>query len=387
MPGQPLAYVPSRWITLLAIVALLAIAGMAILIAGSRPKLPPPIGPAVNGAIVFEQDGDIYVRHGIADGLTAIPVITGTTKQYAPMLSPDGQLILYGEAVDGGDIAWVSGIDGSNPRQVLPFPIEAGWSQWSWALDSSHILISGVFEGGNKRLYDARADGSGAQELVFDGLIPWEAFWSPTDPNTFLLRAQRIAGVRSQDLYLVNADGGNLRPLHLAGGQSPFGPSMTLSGAAWRPDGKTIAYNAIDTDPVTLQSSFRVHLVNPDGSNDRPLPAPDNPKIHQAWPVFSPDGAGILVQRFILPTSDTATDGSGWIAIVPADGSGPGRDIGERIDDVNETGVVKLWSPDGKRVIEWVAGSGTAYLIDPESDVPIVLDGPDDIPAWQRLAR
>jgi len=49
--------------------------------------------------------------------------------------------------------------------------------------------------------------------------------------------------------------------------------------------------------------------------------------------------------------------------------------------------VVKLWSPDGKRVIEWVAGSGTAYLIDPENDVPIELEGPDDIPAWQRLAR
>jgi hypothetical protein len=382
---QP-ARMTTRSIVLLVVIALLAIAATAILVAGSRPRLPLPVGLAVNGAILFPKGGDIYLRDGIADGGTETPVITGVTKQYAPMLSPDGRRFIYVEAVEGGDMAWVSDIDGSNRHQVLPFPIEEGWSQWSWALDSAHILISGVFEGGHKRLYDVRTDGSGASELTFEGLTPWEAFWSPTDPNTFLLRAQRVAGVRSHDLYLADADGGNLRPLHLTGGQSGFGPEMTLAGAAWAPDGRTIAYNAFDNDPVTLHTSFRVHLVNPDGTDDRVLPAPDDPNIHQAWPVFSPDGTRILVQRFILPT-DGLANGAGWIAVVPADGTGPGRDIGRRVDATEDPDVVKVWSPDGTKVLEWAAAPGRAYLVDVETGVATELAGPDDLPDWQRLAR
>jgi len=387
MPGRRLAYMPSRWITLLAIVALLAIAGTAILIAGSRPKLPPPIGPAVNGAILFPRGGDIYVRGGVADGLPVMPLITGTAKQSAPSLSPDGRRFIYVESGEGGDVAWVADIDGSNRHVVLPYVIEDGWSQWSWALDSAHILVSGNFEGGHKRLYDVRADGSGARELVFEGLLPWEGFWSPTDPNTFLLRAQRTGGVQSHDLYLVDADGGNLRPLQLQGGQSGFGPEMVLSGAAWAPDGKTIAYNEIDEDPISLRSTFRVHLVNPDGSNDRPLPAPDDARIHQAWPIFSPDGTGILVQRFILPSDPPAKDGAGWIALVPADGSSPGRAIGRRIDLTDTTDVVKMWSPDGTQVLEWIKALDMAYVVDPVTGVPTELAWPDDLPDWQRLAR
>jgi len=377
----------TRSITLLAVVALLALAAAAILIAGARPKLPLPVGPAVNGAILFPRGGDIYLRDGIADGLSETPVITGDTKQYAPMLSPDGRRFVYVEAVEGGDMAWVSDIDGSNRHQVLPFPIEEGWSQWSWALDSAHILISGVFEGGHKRLYDVRADGSGASELTFAGLVPWEAFWSPIDANTFVMRAQRVAGVQSQDLYLVDADGGNLRPLGLDGGQSAFGPETTLAGAAWAPDGGTIAYNTFDNDPSSFQTSFRVHLVNPDGSNDRPLPAPNDPNIQQAWPIFSPDGSGILVQRFILPSGPSVKDGAGWIALIRADGSGPGKDIGKRVDATEDPDVVKVWSPDGTKVLEWAAAPARAYLVDVETGVATELPGPDDLPDWQRLAR
>ncbi|MEO5966306.1 MAG: hypothetical protein ABIR11_12635, partial [Candidatus Limnocylindrales bacterium] len=244
---------------------------------------------------------------------------------------------------------------------------------------------SGYFLDGRRKLYDARADGSGATELHFDGLVPWEGFWSPVDPDTFLLRAQGTTGVQSQGLYLSNAAGTKLTPLHL-GGQSSFGPDYTLSGASWAPDGKTIAYNSFRTDPDTFITGFRVHLVNPDGTNDRELPGPADIGIHQAWPAFSPDGTQILVQRFVFPTGTHSNDGAGWIAVVPADGSSIGRDIGTRIDNTQNPDTVKVWSPDGTLVMQWISATKKTYVVSPTTGSTTALLWPDDMPDWQRLA-
>ncbi len=374
-----------RPLVIVVILALLALAATAILIAGSRPKIPLPVGPAVNGAIVYPSRGDIFIRDGITDAAPGRPLVAGPAKEYAPYLSPDGRTFVYAQAGEGGDDLWAVDIDGANPRRLLPDQIGEGWSQWSWALDSRHLLVSGEF-GGTKRLYDVQADGSGARELVFEGLVPWEGFWSPIDPNTFLLRAHKTTGVGAMDLYLADADGGNLRPLGLPG-QSAFGPQHTLSGAAWSPDGKVIAYNAIALDLDTLVTRFRVHLVNADGSNDRELPGPDDPRINEAWPVFSPDGSQLLVQHFIFPTDLETPNGAGWIAVLPADGSAPARDIGIRVDATSNPDTWKDWSPDGTSVLQVIGETSRAYLVDPVTGAATDISWADDLPAWQRRGR
>jgi hypothetical protein len=376
-----------RPLVLVAILALLALAASALLIAGSRPKVPLPVGPAVNGALVYPAGGDIFIREGIAADAAARPLVTGSSRQYAPYLSPDGRTVVYVQAGDGGDYLWAVDIDGSNPRQLLRDPIGQGWSQWSWAMDSTHLLVSGFFPGGLQHLYDVQADGSGARELVFKGLTPWEGFWSPTDPNTFLLRAQDQTMARTQHLYLANADGTNLRDLHLPG-TSAFGPQYTLSGAVWAPDGKTIAYNGVGLDPAPgLITNFRVHMVNADGTNDHALPGPADPRTNEAWPVFSPDGTQLLVQRFIFPTTSDAKDGAGWIAVLPADGSAVGRDIGFRNQETNNPDTGKDWSPDGSYVLQIVDETLTTYLVDPATGTATGLSWAEDMPAWQRRAR
>jgi Tol biopolymer transport system component len=377
---------PLRPILLLALIALLALAAASIFIAGSRPRLPLPVGPAGNGAIVYPSGGDLLIRDAVTPEAAGRPLVTGPAKQYAPYLSPDGRTVVYVETGDGGDYLWAVDIDRANPRQLLGEPIGEGWSQWSWALDSRHLLVSGVFPNGAKRLYDVRADGSGARELVFDGLVPWEAFWSPTDPDTFLLRAQVTTGVGTQGLYLASADG-SIRQRFKLPGQSSFGPQYTLSGAAWAPDGKSIAYNAITIDRDSLVTHFRVHVINADGTGDRELPGPDDDRINEAWPVFSPAGRQLLVQRFILSTGQDTADGAGWIAVMPADGSEPARDIGARIDDTSKPNTWMDWSPDGTSVLQAIGETGKAYLVDPVTGNATELPWADDIPAWQRVAR
>lgn len=373
-----------RTVVLFAIVALLVVAATALIIAGARRHDLLPVGPAANGSLVYPTGGDLFIRDGVGAGASARPFVVGPARQFDPFLSPDGEVLAYVEAGDGGDNLWAIDVAGSAPRRLLPDPIGSGWSQWSWALDSEHLLVTGVF-GGVRRLYDVRADGSGARELRFDGLIPWEAFWSPVDPGTFLLRAQEASGLGLMDLYLVNADGGNRRPLGLPG-QSAYGPDYTLSGAVWAPDGRTIAYNAIELDPGTLITSYRIHLVSPDGTHDRALPGPAEPRINEAWPMYSPDGTQILAQHFIFPSVANAGDGAGWIAVLPADGSAPGRDIGVRISDVGNPDVWKDWSPDGKSVMEMVGATLKAYMVDPVTGASTELPWADDLPAWQRRA-
>jgi Tol biopolymer transport system component len=376
----------ARPLVLVALLALLALAASAILIVGSRPKLPLPVGPAGNGAIVYPSRGDLYIKDDITSDAPGRLLVGGSSKQFAPFLSPDGRTVVFAQTGDGGDYMWAVDIDGKNPRQILRDPIQEGWSQWSWALDSRHLLASGFFPGGAQRLYDVQADGSGARELVFEGLSPWEGFWSPTDPNTFLLRAQDRTMARAQHLYLVNADGTNLRDLHLPG-QSSFGPNYTLSGAVWSPDGKTIAYNAVDLDRGPgLVTNFRVHIVNADGTNDRALPGPADPRTNEAWPVFSPDGTQLLVQRFRFPT-DGAKDGRGAIAVLPVDGSAPAREIGYRKEQTDNPDTGKDWSPDGKHVLQIVDQTLTTYLVDPVTGSATLLSWPDDMPSWQRVAR
>jgi Tol biopolymer transport system component len=377
---------PLRPILLLAVLALLTLAATAILVAGSSPKLPLPTGPTGNGALVYPSGGDLLIKSDITSDSPGRPLVNGAAKQYAPYLSPDGQTVVYAEAGDGGDDLWAVDIDGSNRRQLLPDPISEGWSQLSWALDSQHLLVSGFFPGGMQRLYDVRADGSGARELVFDDLVPWEAFWSPVDPDTFLLRAHRKTGVPALGLFLANADGSGLRSLGLSG-QSAFGPQYALSGASWSPDGKTIAYNSMDMDPETLITHFRVHIVNADGTNDRALPGPPDPRINEGWPIFSPDGTQLLVQHFRFPTGEDTRDGAGSIAVMPADGSAPAREIGIRVEGTNNPDTWKDWSPDGGFVLQMVDETGTAYLVDPDTGAATELPWADDIPVWQRIAR
>ena len=110
-----------RPLLLVGILALLALAATAILIVGARPRLPLPVGPARNGAILYSSDGNVYRR----DTLTgdAVPVVATAATESAPYLSPDGRSMAFARTVPGGDELWAVDVDGSNPRRLLPAPL------------------------------------------------------------------------------------------------------------------------------------------------------------------------------------------------------------------------------------------------------------------------
>src|SRR6188472_3162156 len=62
---------------LLVVLALiLALAATAVLVVGSRPRMPPPFGPAANGLIAYgAADGDLYAIDAVSG--TSHPLVTG----------------------------------------------------------------------------------------------------------------------------------------------------------------------------------------------------------------------------------------------------------------------------------------------------------------------
>jgi Tol biopolymer transport system component len=211
--------------------------------------------------------------------------------------------------------------------------------------------------------------------------------WSPPSGAALLVRA-RTGGGDSVDLFLVEPDGTGLRPLGLPG-TSPLGPDVALSGAAFSPDGMTIAYNSIETEPgraADTVNHFRIRLVGSDGTNGRAVIGPTDPYVQEGWPAYSPDGRWILVHRWVFKKDGRLATPEGWLAIMPADGSAPARDIGPRIPGGEDSGLSKLWSPDGSRVLVRADNTQQVFSIDPVTGAYEDLAWTTELPDWQRIA-
>jgi Tol biopolymer transport system component len=367
---------PMLLLLLVTVGLLLALASIAIV--GSRNRVPQPFGLAANGQLAYTQDNDLYVR----DSLTAPGRVLIATpgKDGWPYHSPDGtRILLTVEEPSGKAYDYVANADGTGLRRILPDPI-VGNGFWAWAPDSRTVAIVNEV-GGFPVLHIASFDDPAVRTVDLGGLSVREISWRPGAPDTILLQATTPDG--RTDLYSVQADGRDLRPLDLPIKQSSFGDGYTNSGATWSPDGATIAYNSVEVDRETRDTHFRVHLVDPDGANDRAVVPPDDPRVQEAWPLYSPDGRWILVHRWTWKSNN---GGEGWLAVLPADGSAKARDIGPRIPGGEDTGLVKAWSPDGTRVLMSTRNTKQVFSIDPVTGSVETLPWTTELPDWQRRA-
>jgi Tol biopolymer transport system component len=367
--------VPLRTLVIVAILVLAAAATVAILV-GNRPRVPPPFGPADNGSIAYVHGGDLWVRDSLTGNAGVLVAADG--DQNSPSYSPDGRSISYATTINGGDDFMVAKADGSSARIVATIP-PSGNAQAAWRPDSAAIAL--VYDvKAVPQLSVVTADGSSTRVIDLGELMPLDVAWRPPNGAELLVRARTATD--DVGLYAVNEDGSGLRTL-LPPRASGYGPGYTLSGASWSPDGRTIAYNAVTPPDSTSEAAFRVALMGPDGSAGVALPAPASDAVQESWPQFSPDGRSILVHRWTW--ADAGNEG--WLAVVPADGSAPARDIGPRIPGGEHTGLSKGWSPDGTRVLMRTQNSTQVFSIDPVTGDADLLDWTTDLPDWQRTLR
>ena len=350
---------PWRWIALA--IALLLIAAVAFAIVGSRPKVPPPIGPARNGLLAYDNGNGI----SLMDPLTGVrQVVPGTTAaDHGPIWSPDGTLLSFvrlangAETVgfvrpDGGDLRLIPNTDVQGIQQAYNDPTEIAWS--------SDSQLLGYESATDSRLHVINVP-TGADRVVSpDGAVMDSFSWRPGTQE--VLAKVLIEG--HWQLAILAVDG-SVRTL---GPQARH--ALELLAPSWSADGSQLAYQTEAADGVTYQ----VHVAAADGTGDRVVSGPDLSAWNTAW---SPTGDLLLFLG-------QQPEGGYRLYTVQVDRDQPPVAVGPRFD-IGNFG----WSPDGRYVIAQLDTDPQVWLFDPRGGAPQMAPyqaGPESWPAWQRVA-
>jgi Tol biopolymer transport system component len=237
--------------------------------------------------IAFISDRDEYVGYQIygmnPDGSNQVRLSSSFFTHSDPAWSPDGEKIAF-TSRSGNSSAQicVMDADGSN---VINLSLSSSINGWpGWSPDGKKIAFFARKDeiGG---LFVMDADGSNVVNLTDRNFMDRSPSWSPD--------GKKIAFTPGNSVYIINADGSNLRKL-----------INDVTDPAWSPDGKRIA--------VTMKKdeNWEIYVMDIDGSNLIQLT--DN----SAWdcdPEWSPDGEKIAF------TSNR--DGNDEIYVMNADGS------------------------------------------------------------------
>ncbi|HEX5012874.1 MAG TPA: hypothetical protein VFV72_01855 [Candidatus Limnocylindrales bacterium] len=359
---------------LIALVFLLIAMIGAALFVGSRQTLA-PFGPAANGKVLYVANGDLYIRDGLEAQGKLVVSLPG--DQFAPTWSPTGEWFAFISTTSDGDQVFVARADGSDVHQVAPIP-PTGNAQAAWRPDG--LAIAFIYDvKGFPKLSMAFVDGSPTQVIDLGYDAPRELAWRPPNGGELLLGV--IKPGAKVDYITIRPDGTGRRDFNLPSEQL-MGTNWNNPGAAYSPDGSRIAYNQVTPGGDRRSGPFQIHVMNADGTGDVALPRTDV-SVSDSWPVFSPDGRWILVNRY-RPGEDPRR---AWLAVMPSDGSAPARDIGPKFKADNEIQLAKSWSPDGTRVQVFQGEDYGAVSIDPETGNYEVLDWATDLPDIQRTIR
>ena len=204
-----------------------------------------------------------------------------------------------------------------------------------------------------------RPDGSDARQLTHvthdSDLHMSNPVWSP-DGTRIAFEAERSDHGGVWNIYVMNADGSDIRQLTVYGAEPPAVHAASVGGLAsgtdradsvgvelyggspviygyrsptWSPDGTRIAFSSV-RDPGSPNPSD-IFSINPEGSDLRRLTW----NLDAQFPAWSPVGARIAYTSF-----------SGNIFVMAADGS----DVRQltSVDDLFDG--APAWSPDGIRI-------------------------------------
>jgi len=353
----------------LALALLIAAAIIGLIVAGSRlTRVPSPFGPATNGVIPYVSQGNIYVGD-IKTGTTRL-ILDAPEDIGMPTFSPDGTRILYLHVVQGSFpasivVSVVRG-DGSDLKVVTPPIDDADWKWIGWTPDSKRIGLIHPVDGVNQLdLFDASGSGS-VQRLTAAAGLTALAF-RPPDGREILFRGIRTStGTYDYGLYLMNADGSNVRPL---AAQAVANDTLDLQSATYTPDGKRIFINRWTTDPTSGEAGCcQLFVMNADGTAEHRF----IPNSGNAWDGdarVSPDGKWIA---FWHNQNDAPDHG---IFVIRADGTGPLIETGPPIHGLGNW----VWAPDSSKILMYARDSSNApgYLLDPEG-------GPWTVTPWRQ---
>lgn len=262
--------------------------------------------------------------------------------------SPDGRVLAVTSFVDGITRVWLaSPDDGDGNRRLLSAAgesISIDHFVGVWSPDGRELLLETVRRSHTTSVGLARfpVDESYPPQGVF--AVQW-SFYGAGVPREPGLRGftwpdwspdgSQIVIHDLQQTFILSRDGATQRLL--ADGIQPD----------WSPDGNQIVYVGSVAGHATLR------LINPDGSNDRPLTAPATDE-NDSDPAWSPDGSTVAFVRKVLAPDSTVTSVHAYV--IDRDGANERQVVVLPVGAFHPT-----WSADGLHLA--YSGGGGTYVV------------------------
>ena len=288
------------WRLFLVAALLLALAAAALLVtAGSQQHVPPPFGPARNGALLF-GNGDIYIRDSI-DGPARL-VIGGPTYDFAAGFTRDGTRLTFLRRVAGTEGSpderlqmFAADTDGSNPVALTPPLVAPDWSDIA-PDNGSMVFISGD-PATRQSLFVANLLQPGEPRELPIGNPPMSAsfpnYLPPTgDEIVFRGRTASDDPRGRSGIFAIRPDGTGLRPITPTDGNPDDGYQFPQPS----PDGRYIAYTWWDR----VLSGLRINILDLRTGEDRIL---TDVGRSEGYATFSPDSRRIVFVNYISDTN------------------------------------------------------------------------------------
>lgn len=229
-----------------------------------------PTGFEVNGRIVFEDQGDVFIIN--ADGTQRIQ-LTEVELNVAPACSPDGQHITFSSNRDGNWEIYVMGTNGSEQTRLTNNVADD--AEPAWSPDGTQIAFVSTRDG-NSEIYVMNADGSAQERLTNNSAADSGPAWSPD--------SKKIAFDSYRDgrwqIYVMSVDGAEQTLL-------ATGLEGHDHAAAWSPDGSLIAFWSF----AKGENDAGIYTASTDGSSVVRLTYNTTTgNANDYSPAWSPDG-------------------------------------------------------------------------------------------------
>jgi len=244
---------------------------------GFRTLIPNATAPAWSPdgrLIAFDRktsrgDRDLFIANADGSAIRRLDSV-GSSDEEDPSWSPDGSQIAY---TDGDDI-YVVDADGTNTRALTDDHLEATFPAWS----PTGEWIAFITQEG--RITMAHPDGSGRHDV--GGRSAGWLSWSPD--GTKIAFADDGPARRWQDIYVADADGGHAHDI------TPWPGYQGMP--SWSPDGTQLIYGLVETKDGHVGEHTDLYVMNPDGTDARPLVRGPAAKWGADWQAVNPSPTG-----------------------------------------------------------------------------------------------